>query len=135
QNLEEAANIASEFIYGLDNLPHEVGFILQEIRVKELRAQGSSVRFTSRSPHNNSVHRSELQQEIDKDSSRYIRHSLKASNSVPPSPSSRAPSPKDSAIPGRIEAAYADINKLTAEKCVLAQTLIDLITRTRARLD
>ncbi|GLB34861.1 putative chromatin modification-related protein [Lyophyllum shimeji] len=116
QNLEEAANIASEFIYSLDNLPHEVNHILQEIRVKEVRAQ-------------------ELQQDIDKDAAKYIRHSVRASTSVPSSPSSRAPSPKSTALPGKIDAAYAEINQLSAEKCALAQTLVDLITRTRARLD
>ncbi|KAF8077859.1 hypothetical protein FPV67DRAFT_1463232 [Lyophyllum atratum] len=116
QNLEEAANIASEFIYSLDNLPHEVNHILQEIKVKETRAQ-------------------ELQQDIDKDTAKYIRHSIRASASVPSSPSSRAPSPKSTLIPAKIEAAYAEINQLSAEKCNLAQTLIDLVTRTRARLD
>ncbi|KAF5381051.1 hypothetical protein D9615_004035 [Tricholomella constricta] len=116
QNLEEAANIASEFIYSLDNLPHEVNHILQEIKIKETRAQ-------------------ELQQDIDKDSAKYIRHSIRASSSVPSSPSSRAPSPKSTALPAKIEAAYAEINQLSAEKIILAQTLIDLITRTRARLD
>ncbi|KAG6918146.1 hypothetical protein DXG01_016335 [Tephrocybe rancida] len=116
QNLEEAANIASEFIYSLDNLPNEVNHLLQEIRAKESRAQ-------------------DLQQEIDKDAAKYIRHSIRASTSVPSSPSSRAPSPKSTALPAKIEAAYTEIDQLSSEKIVLAQTLIDLITRTRARLD
>ncbi|KAG6866999.1 hypothetical protein C0991_003915 [Blastosporella zonata] len=94
QNLEEAANIASEFIYTQD-----------------------------------------LQQEIDKDAAKYIRHSIRASTSIPSSPSSRAPSPKSTALPAKIEAAYAEIDHLAEEKIVLAQTLIDLVTRTRARLD
>ncbi|RDB20954.1 Chromatin modification-related protein YNG2 [Hypsizygus marmoreus] len=115
QNLEEAAGIASEFIYSIDNLPHEVSHILQEIKVKEARAQ-------------------ELQQEIDKDQAKYIRHSIRAS-SVPSSPSSRAPSPKSSALPAKIEASYAEISQLSNEKILLAQTLTELITRTRARLD
>jgi len=59
QNFEEAANIAAEFIYsalsvlqpyilwltnhvGLDNLPNEVNHLLQEIKIKEGRAQGKS---------------------------------------------------------------------------------------------
>jgi hypothetical protein len=62
QNLEEAANVASEFIYskfpfssfccvcnfiaitsvGIDNLPHEVAHILKEIKHKEIRSQGLS---------------------------------------------------------------------------------------------
>jgi hypothetical protein len=56
-------------------------------------------------------------------------------SSVPSSPSSRAPSPKDSEIPAKIEAAFREINKLSEEKCTLSQTLIDLVTRTRSRLD
>jgi chromatin modification-related protein YNG2 len=64
-NLEEAANVASEFIYsqsyssipipllnlisiGLDNLPHEVAHILQEIKHKEKRAHGLSFNLTLR---------------------------------------------------------------------------------------
>ncbi|KAJ7456590.1 hypothetical protein FB451DRAFT_1276513 [Mycena latifolia] len=123
QNLEDASTIVSEFIYSLDNLPNEVAHLLQEIKEKEIKAQ-------------------ELQQEIDRDSARYIRHSLRAhssassSTSVSPSPAaSRAPSPKSSHLPAKIASAYAEINELSAEKCVLAQRMIDLISRTRARLD
>ncbi|KAJ6574690.1 hypothetical protein B0H19DRAFT_1125297 [Mycena capillaripes] len=123
QSLEDASSIVSEFIYSLDNLPNEVAHLLQEIKEKEIKAQ-------------------DLQAEIDRDSSRYIRHSLKASNSassstsVSPSPvTSRAPSPKSMLIPGKISAAYAEINELSAEKCALAQRIIDLVSRTRARLD
>ncbi|KAJ7655209.1 hypothetical protein DFH06DRAFT_1201912 [Mycena polygramma] len=123
QSLEDASTIVSEFIYSLDNLPNEVAHLLQEIREKEIKAQ-------------------ELQSEIDRDSSRYIRHSLKASNSasssasVSPSPGpTRAPSPKSMLIPGKISAAYAEINELSSEKCALAQRIIDLVARTRARLD
>lgn len=54
---------------------------------------------------------------------------------MPSSPLSRTPSPKDTVIQAKIDAAFADIDKLAAEKCALAQTLIDLITRTRSRLD
>lgn len=115
-NVEEAANIASEFIYSIDNLPHEVSHLLQEIRHREMRSQ-------------------ELQQEIDKDSARYIRHSLRASSSVPPSPTSRAPSPKSSLIPDKITSSYEELRELANEKRDLAQRLIDLITRTRVRLD
>ncbi|KAF9469158.1 hypothetical protein BDZ94DRAFT_1279116 [Collybia nuda] len=115
KNLEEAANLASEFIYSIDNLPHEVAHILQEIKHKEFKAQ-------------------ELQQEIDKDSAKYIRHSLRAS-SLPSSPSSRAPSPKSSALPAKIAASYAEIQQLSNDKCALAQTLIELVSRTRSRLD
>ncbi|KAJ6519426.1 hypothetical protein C8R45DRAFT_951445 [Mycena sanguinolenta] len=124
QSLEDASTIVSEFIYSLDNLPNEVAHLLQEIKEKEIKVQ-------------------DLQADIDRDSSRYIRHSLKASNSassssasVSPSPAaSRAPSPKSMLLPAKISAAYAEINTLSAEKCALAQRIIDLVSRTRARLD
>ncbi|KAF9053321.1 hypothetical protein BJ165DRAFT_1413483 [Panaeolus papilionaceus] len=117
-NFEEAANVATEFIYSLDNLPSEVSHILQEIKHKDIRTQ-------------------ELQQEIDKDSAKYIRHSRRASSTsgTPPSPSSRAPSPKSMTIPAKVSASYAEIQELASEKCVLAQRLIELVTKTRARLD
>ncbi|XP_006461371.1 hypothetical protein AGABI2DRAFT_222106, partial [Agaricus bisporus var. bisporus H97] len=115
QNFEEAATIASEFIYSLDNLPHEANHLLQEIRLKEARVQ-------------------ELQQDIDRDSARYVRHSIKSSSSTP-DPSQRAPSPKSVGIPAKIQESYIEIQELSDEKCLLAQRLIDLITRTRARLD
>ncbi|KAF8898746.1 hypothetical protein BD779DRAFT_1485362 [Infundibulicybe gibba] len=116
QNMEEAANIASEFIYSVDNLPQEVAHLLAEIKHKETRAN-------------------ELQQEIDKDSARYIRHSIRASAASTPSPSSRAPSPKSMLLPAKISESYAQIDNLISEKCILAQRLIDLISMTRARLD
>ncbi|KAF8163780.1 hypothetical protein B0H34DRAFT_651391 [Crassisporium funariophilum] len=118
-NLEEAANVAAEFIYSVDNLPGEVSHLLQEIKYRETRTQ-------------------ELQQEIDKDAAKYIRHSRRASSAsgtTPPSPSSRAPSPKSLPIPARISASYSEIQELAGEKCILAQRLIEIISRTRARLD
>ncbi|KAF8902812.1 hypothetical protein CPB84DRAFT_1707453 [Gymnopilus junonius] len=117
-NLEEAANVATEFIYSIDNLPHEVSHILQEIRYCEAKVL-------------------ELQQEIDKDSAKYIRHSRRASSAsaTPPSPSSRATSPKSVSIPAKVSACYAEIQELASEKCALAERLIDIITRTRTRLD
>lgn len=78
----------------------------------------------------------ELQQEIDRDSARYIRHSIRSSSSpTPTDPSQRAPSPKSVGLPAKIQTSYAEIHELSNEKCILAQRLIDLITRTRARLD
>ncbi|KAJ7788042.1 hypothetical protein B0H14DRAFT_3892679 [Mycena olivaceomarginata] len=87
----------------LDNLLNEVAYLLQEIKEKDIKVQ-------------------DLQAEIDRDSSRYIYHSLNVSNSassstsVSPSPAvSRAPSPKSTLIPGKISTAYAKIDKLSAE--------------------
>ncbi|KAF9476414.1 hypothetical protein BDN70DRAFT_882463 [Pholiota conissans] len=117
-NFEEAANVASEFIYSLDNLPNEVAHLLQEIKHRESRSQ-------------------ELQQEIDKDSLKYMRHSRRASVSpgTPDSPSSPAPSAKSLLIPAKIIASYAEIQELAAEKCALAERLIEIISRTRSKLD
>ncbi|KAF7310578.1 Chromatin modification-related protein [Mycena chlorophos] len=124
-NLEDASTMVSEFIYSLDQLPNEVAHLLQEIRQLDLRVQ-------------------ELQQENDKESARYIRHSLKASNSASSSASPsaspapavpRPPSPKSQAIPPKIAANYDEIHLLSAQKVALAQRIIDLVTRTQARLD
>ncbi|KAJ7293750.1 hypothetical protein C8J57DRAFT_1444874, partial [Mycena rebaudengoi] len=139
QSLEDASTIVSEFIYSLDNLPNEVAHLLQEIKEKEIRAQGNSAPIAP-----NTIHilcSSELQQEIDRDSAKYIRHSLRSSSAsssatVSPSPSaSRAPSPKSSLLPAKINAAYSEINELSTDKCALAQRIIELVARTRARLD
>ncbi|KAJ7071466.1 hypothetical protein C8F01DRAFT_1110645 [Mycena amicta] len=126
QNIEDASTIVSEFIYSLDNLPNEVAHLLQEIGQLDKKVQ-------------------DLQTDIDKDSSRYIRHSLKASNSTSsssanssPSPAptpSRPPSPKSQAIPPKISKAYEEMHAISAEKVALAQRIIDLVTRTQARLD
>ena len=80
---------------------------------------------------------SELQQEIDKDSAKYIRRSRRASSAseTPPSPSSHPSSPKSTPIPAKISASYAEIQELAGEKCALAQQLIELLSKTRARLD
>ena len=79
---------------------------------------------------------SELQQEIDKDSAKYIRHSRQGSSAStsPPSPSSPTTSPI-TPIPVKISASYAEIQELASEKCALAQQLIELLSKTRARLD
>jgi Inhibitor of growth proteins N-terminal histone-binding len=81
-----------------------------------------------------SNHGLELQQEIDKDSARYIRHSLPASSTptTPLSPSSLA---TNTPISVKISASYAEIQELATEKCALAQQLIELLLKTRARLD
>ncbi|TFK36471.1 hypothetical protein BDQ12DRAFT_667880 [Crucibulum laeve] len=127
-NFEEAAAVASEFIYSIDNLPHEVSHLLQEIKLKEARVQ-------------------DLQHEIDRDSAKYIRHSVRSSISAAssaastPGPSGASPAPavtpKPSTLllPTKIAASYAEINTLAEEKCLLAQRLIDLIALTRSKLE
>ena len=69
----------------------------------------------------------ELQQEIQKEGGKYVRHSLKN----PGQPLA----PKDSGIPQSIATFYAEIDKLAAEKIALAERLVSLIQRARARLD
>jgi len=110
-NLEEAATIAAEFISSLDNLPNEVQHLLAEIKHKDIRA-------------------SELQQEINKESSKYIRHSLRVSGAQ-----AQALSPKDLAIPELVRAHYAEIDKLSDEKIALADRIVRLIARAQVRLE
>ncbi|KZT05572.1 uncharacterized protein LAESUDRAFT_726850 [Laetiporus sulphureus 93-53] len=109
-NLEEAASIAAEYISSLDNLPNETQHLLAEIKHRDIRSH-------------------ELQQEIQKESAKYIRHSLRSS----------APgqilSPKDGAIPHAIAAHYAEIDQLAAEKIALSERMVKLVQRARARLD
>ncbi|THV05518.1 hypothetical protein K435DRAFT_826404 [Dendrothele bispora CBS 962.96] len=115
QNFEEAANLATEFIYSIENMPHEVRYFLEEIKYKDIRAQ-------------------ELQKQIDSDSARWIRHTLQASASSNPE---STPSTKKSTahLPARIQHSYNEIEKLSNEKILLSQRILDLIYRTCARLD
>lgn len=70
----------------------------------------------------------ELQGEIQKEGGRYIRHVSK----LPPN---QALSPKDVAIQTQVETFYAEIDKLSREKEQLAERIVQLIARSRARLD
>ncbi len=70
---------------------------------------------------------SDLLQEITKETSRYIRHSLR-SGAIPLST-------KDDQIPQKIDQSYAEVDKLAQEKIQLAERLGTLIQRARTRLD
>jgi chromatin modification-related protein YNG2 len=70
---------------------------------------------------------SELLQEITKETSRYIRHSLR--NGTAPL------STKDEQIPQKIDQSYAEVDQLAQEKLQLAERLGNLIQRARTRLD
>lgn len=70
---------------------------------------------------------SELLQDITKETSRYIRHSLR-SGATPLST-------KDEQIPQKIDQGYEEVDKLAQEKIVLAERLGTLIQRARTRLD
>ncbi|TCD63483.1 Histone acetyltransferase complex subunit [Steccherinum ochraceum] len=110
-NLEEAASIAIEFISSLDNLPHEVQHLLAEIQHKDAK-----------------VH--ELQQEITRESAKYMRHSLRASGAP-----AQTLSQKDLSIPQLVRAHHAEIDQLSDEKIALAERIVRLIARAQVRLD
>ena len=71
---------------------------------------------------------SELQQEAGKDISRHIRHSGRSTPGAPPNP-------KETSVHETLKEHYSQIEQLADEKLVLAQRVIDLISRARARLD
>lgn len=79
----------------------------------------------------------ELEQEISNAQSRYIRHSLKNSAHAV---SSRPASPERSlashpSVPPKIANWYTEIHRLADEKVQLAQHIVNLLSRKRARLD
>ncbi|KAF8273368.1 hypothetical protein EI94DRAFT_1769378 [Lactarius quietus] len=98
--MEEAAAVAMDYITTLDNLPAEVQHLLVEIKHKETKSQ-------------------ELLQEITKETSRYIRHSLR-SGATPLST-------KDEQIPQKIDQNYAEVDRLAQEKLKIAERLAFLI--------
>ncbi|KAF5377401.1 hypothetical protein D9757_009720 [Collybiopsis confluens] len=117
QSLEDAANLASEFVYSLEHVPLEVKHYLEEIRHKEHRVQ-------------------ELQQQIESDSARWIRHNLPNTQQESSPSSSPAPTPKSlTGVPSKIQHGYAEIERLSNEKMVLAEKITTLLLRTRSRLE
>ncbi|KAH7887455.1 hypothetical protein F5I97DRAFT_831909 [Phlebopus sp. FC_14] len=115
QNLEEAANIASEFIATLENIPSEIQFILQELRTKETQSQ-------------------ELQLEIAKDSHKFIRHALR-SDATDASATNQKDKPSPSPPSEKINQARKTLATLADEKIALAERIVELISRKRSRLD
>ena len=71
----------------------------------------------------------ELQQEINTLGAKYIRHSVKSANG------SSQLSNKDANIPSIVKANYAEIDQLAIEKGKLADRIVQLINRARARLE
>ncbi|KAG6378970.1 hypothetical protein JVT61DRAFT_13258 [Boletus reticuloceps] len=111
QNLEEAAAIASEFIATLENIPSEVQFLLQELRTKETQSQ-------------------ELQQEIAKDSHKFIRHALRSDLEATGKDKLSPPPPTE-----KIKQAQRMLTMLADEKIALAERIVELLSRKRSRLD
>ncbi|KAL1660250.1 hypothetical protein GGF50DRAFT_119114 [Schizophyllum commune] len=94
---EQAANVTSEFINSLDNLPKEVQHLCAEIRERDARVQS-------------------LNAEITKMQHLFLRRAQ---------PEVRL----------KIDAAYADVFRLSDEKVALALRLQDRLFRTTARAD
>jgi chromatin modification-related protein YNG2 len=69
----------------------------------------------------------ELQQEIQKESSKYVRHALRNPG--------QAVGAKDQPIPEKVQEDYAEIARLGEEKVKLSQRVVQLVNRARARLD
>ena len=67
----------------------------------------------------NIIYYIEIQQEIAKESSRYIRHALRHPTATPP----------------KVASLYVEVDRIGSEKIALAQRIVDLMARTRTRLD
>jgi len=115
---EEAAFVTAEFVNGLDNLPNEVHHILAEIKHKETKSL-------------------EIQQDIQKDTTRYIRRALKSSAPKDSKENGKEKDIKerDALIPDRVAVAYKELDQLALEKIALGKRLVETMTRVSARLD
>ncbi|CAE6486701.1 unnamed protein product [Rhizoctonia solani] len=119
--MEEAANIASECIYSLDNLPSEVAFLLNEIKAKDQKCQ-------------------EIQERNKGRMAKAFAHrtgSLSAAN-----PANANPGPKDPFMAGsqaqlqqKIRVDQERVEKLTAQKVALAQRLQQLVAKASGRVE
>lgn len=143
--MEEAAAVAMDYINS-EHLSQQFSVgrstdlaLTQHLTTFPLRSNTSSLRSSTRKLNpkvSNIFHSpstlnlpciSELLQDITKETSRYIRHSLR-SGATPLST-------KDEQIPQKIDQSYAEVDKLAQEKIVLAERLGTLIQRARTRLD
>ncbi|TDL29390.1 hypothetical protein BD410DRAFT_892695 [Rickenella mellea] len=116
-NQEEAANIAAEFVNSLDNLPNEVQHLLAEIRHID-----------------NKCH--DIQQDIHKETTRYIRHATKPKDAKDNGKEKEKDTKdKDAGIPAKVAADYQELDKMSGEKIALAERVVELLTRVNARLD
>lgn len=81
------------------------------------------------STHRISIHRpAELHAEIQKESSKYVRHALRSAPNQPLSA-------KDAGIPTAVQASYDEIAVLAREKERLAERIVQLVARARTKLD
>ncbi|EPQ58965.1 hypothetical protein GLOTRDRAFT_125283 [Gloeophyllum trabeum ATCC 11539] len=82
----------------------------------------------------------ELQHEIQKETTKYIKHCVRATppSSSAPSPSPQTPNPSipnSANLTPKVSASYALLDQLNSEKIALSQRMTDLIARAKARLD
>ncbi|KAG9127608.1 Histone acetyltransferase complex subunit [Ceratobasidium sp. 392] len=120
-SMEEAANIASECVSTLDNLPSEVAFLLNEIKLKDQKCQ-------------------EIQERNKARMAKALAHrtgSLSAAN-----PANANPGPKDPFAAGtqlqlqqKIRTEQEKVEKLTAQKVALAERLQSLVLKAAGRVE
>ncbi|KAJ7579698.1 hypothetical protein C8J56DRAFT_867689 [Mycena floridula] len=113
---DDAQNLATEFIWSLDTVHHEVRHLLEELKHKETRAQ-------------------DLQDQVDYDSARYMR-STSDSASLLPAKMCVSFSCRFS-LKGFLSSAssYAEIHALSSEKTIICHRIVKLVEKTRAHLD
>jgi chromatin modification-related protein YNG2 len=100
---------------------------LQELRSKETQSQGTSTVPSSIFP-NDTV--PELQQEIAKDSHKFIRHALRTDCEVTGKDKPSPPPPTE-----KIQQAQNTLSIIADEKIALAERIVELLSRKRSRLD
>jgi hypothetical protein len=79
-----------------------------------------------------------MNQEVQKETTRYIRHALKSSNGSKDAKENgkeKDTKDKDALIPARVAALHTEIEQLSRDKIALANRLVNLLTRVNARLD
>lgn len=81
------------------------------------------------------IRHTELQQEIQKDTNKYIRNGLKGITPKEGKENGKDKDSKEALIPGRVSSAYAELDKLCADKISLAAHLVETLTRVNARLE
>lgn len=111
----------------LENIPSEVQFLLQELRSKETQSQGPSTVLASPFPSNAVP---ELQQEIAKDSHKYIRHAIRSEFETMGKDKLSPPPPTE-----KIKQAQKMLSIIADEKISLAERIVELLSRKRSRLD
>ncbi|KAF8605310.1 hypothetical protein BDV93DRAFT_56771 [Ceratobasidium sp. AG-I] len=119
--MEEAANIASECVSSLDNLPSEVAFLLNEIKLKDQKCQ-------------------EIQERNKARMAKALAH--RTGNLSAANPANATPGPKDPFATGtqlqlqqKIRTEQEKVEKLTAQKLALAQRLQALAMKAAGRVE